>query len=107
MSMGIISVLDDSALDTLPEQSLDYILLCSVIQYLRDYELQSLFQFFHSRLKPGGMLILADVIPPDVSVFRDVYDLVRAALQGGYLSITCDPFSGQPTFFQIPASPQE
>jgi len=44
------------------------------------------------------MLILADVIPPDVSVFRDVYDLVRAALQGGYLlpairSLASLPFS--------------
>ena len=29
-----ITVLEDAALEALPERSLDYILLCSVIQYL-------------------------------------------------------------------------
>lgn len=93
-----IAVLDDAALEALPERSLDYMLLCSVIQYLDDQELQALFQFAQSRLKAGGLLILADVIPPDVSLFRDVYDLLRAALNGGYLlpalrSLASLPFS--------------
>jgi SAM-dependent methyltransferase len=91
-----ITVLDDAALEALPEGSLDYILLCSVIQYLNDQELQSLFQFARKRLKPGGLLILADVIPPDVSLFRDVYDLLSAALRGGYLMPTLSSLASLP-----------
>lgn len=82
-----IVILDDAALESLPECSLDYILLSSVIQYLDDRELQAMLVFAQGHLKPGGLLILADVIPPDVSLIRDVYELLRAALRGGYLSL--------------------
>jgi SAM-dependent methyltransferase len=91
-----IVVLDDAALEALPERSLDYMLLCSVIQYLDDRELQAVFQVARSRLKPGGLLILADVIPPHVSLFRDVYDLLRAALRGGYLLPTVRALASLP-----------
>lgn len=91
-----ITVLEDAALEALPERSLDYILLCSVIQYLSEQELQSLFQFARKCLKPGGLLILADVIPPDVTLFRDVYDLLSAAVRGGYLTPTLRSLASLP-----------
>lgn len=93
-----ITVLDDATLAALPERSLDYLLLCSVIQYVDERELHALLQYAQSRLKPRGLLILADVIPPGISLYRDVYDLLGAALHGGYFlaairSLAILPFS--------------
>jgi SAM-dependent methyltransferase len=83
-----IKVLDDASLAALPDNSLNYILLCSVIQYFDDGELHALFRFAQTHLKRGGVLILADVPPPNTSVFRDIYELLRAALHGGYFLAT-------------------
>ncbi len=69
----------------LPEHSLDLIVLHSVAQYLTPEEAEALFALFHSLLKSDGMLIVSDVIPPDVAASTDALALLRFAAANGFL----------------------
>jgi SAM-dependent methyltransferase len=66
--------------------SLDLVVLHSVAQYLTPGELQALFALFHRLLRPGGALILGDVIPPEVSAATDALALLRFAAANGFLA---------------------
>ena len=69
----------------LPEGALDLIVLHSVSQYLRSEETEALFALFHKLLKPGGLFVLGDVIPPHVSPIADAAALLRFAAANGFL----------------------
>jgi SAM-dependent methyltransferase len=56
----------------------------SLLQYLSRDELRALLETWRDRLKPGGSLILADVIPPDVSPLTDASQLLAFAWRGGF-----------------------
>lgn len=68
-----------------PAARFDLIVMASVAQYMRRDELTALAAMFLSKLVPGGRLILADVIPPDVSMAEDIRSLLRTARDGGFL----------------------
>ena len=57
----------------------------SLIQYLSEDELKRTLATWLARLKPGGELILADVIPPDLSPLTDATELLGFAWRGGFL----------------------
>ena len=79
-----IVVLSSSALEILQPQSLDLIIVNSVLQYLTIAEFEALLQFWHGKLKPGGRLVVADVIGPDMTAFADIKSLLQFSVKGGF-----------------------
>jgi ubiquinone/menaquinone biosynthesis C-methylase UbiE len=75
--------LDD--LRTMTEKSLDLVVMNSVAQYMTPAELDSAFTVIRRLLKPGGRLVLGDILRPEVGMFRDVLALLRFALAHGFL----------------------
>jgi SAM-dependent methyltransferase len=80
-----ITVLDEDAFFALPDGSLDLIVCNSVLQYIRADEATRLIDIWHDKLKPGGRLVLGDVIPPDLGTLEDVKALLTFAFEGGFL----------------------
>ncbi|MET4700581.1 SAM-dependent methyltransferase [Constrictibacter sp. MBR-5] len=82
---GRIAILDEAGLATLPEGSIDLIMVNSVVQYLSRDELAALLVRARGLLRRDGRLVVADVIPPDGNVAADVASLLRTARRGGFL----------------------
>jgi SAM-dependent methyltransferase len=80
-----IQVLAPEDVEALPAGSLDLIVSNSVVQYLTAPELDRLLALWLRLLAPGGTLIVADVIPPDVGALSDVAALLRYAATNGFL----------------------
>src|SRR5438034_1528514 len=80
-----IKVLAPEELEQRSDRSLDLIVANSVVQYLSKAELDRLLALFRRLLAPGGALIVADVIPPDVRAVSDVVALLRLAARNGSL----------------------
>jgi SAM-dependent methyltransferase len=80
-----IKVIAPEAVAALPDGRLDLIVTNSVAQYLTQDELTRLLALFRRLLAPGGVLIFADVIPPDVGAVSDVSALLRYAARHGFL----------------------
>jgi SAM-dependent methyltransferase len=80
-----IEVRAPDEITALPAASLDLIVLHSVAQYLKPDELDRLFGQFRGLLKPDGLLVVGDVIPPDVSPIGDALALLRFGAKGGFL----------------------
>src|SRR3982750_2756802 len=66
--------LDD--LRKMEESSIDLVVMNSVAQYMTPDELASAFAVVRRLLKPGGRLVLGDVLRPEVGMFRDVIALL-------------------------------
>jgi len=81
-----IAVLDEAGLESLPDESLDLIVVNSVLQYLTQTELASILDFARDKLKSGGTLALGDVIPSDANAIADTKALLSFAFQGGFLT---------------------
>jgi SAM-dependent methyltransferase len=69
---------------SLPEHSLDFIIMHSVAQYLTAAELDDVLALFRRLLKADGLLILGDIIPPDVSPATDALALLRFGARDGF-----------------------
>src|SRR6201989_910393 len=67
------------------EKSVDLVMMNSVAQYMTPAELDSAFAVIRRLLKPGGCLILGDILRPEVGMFRDVLALLRFAATHGFL----------------------
>jgi SAM-dependent methyltransferase len=80
-----IRALAPQDVERLPDHSLDLIVLHSVAQYLTADEAGALFAMFHRLLHTGGMLVVGDVIPPDVAAITDALALVRFGARNGFL----------------------
>jgi SAM-dependent methyltransferase len=72
-------------LGEIPAGSLDLIVVNSVLQYLSRADLDGLLATWRGLLKPGGQLLIADVVPPDVGPLTDVLALLRLAAGNGFL----------------------
>ena len=57
----------------------------SVAQYMTPAELDAAFAVIRRLLKPGGRLILGDILRPEVGMPRDVLALLRFAATHGFL----------------------
>jgi SAM-dependent methyltransferase len=82
---GKITILAPDEVAVLPEASLDLIVVNSLLQYLSLDELRGTLRLWRGKLKPDGRLVLADVVPPDVSPVTDARALLSFAWQGGFL----------------------
>jgi len=67
------------------EKSVDLAIMNSVAQYMTAEELDTAFATIRRLLKPGGRLIVGDVLRPEVGMIRDVMALLRFALTHGFL----------------------
>ncbi len=74
--------LDD--LRKMAEKSIDLAVMNSVAQYMTADELNSALAVIRRLLKPGGRLILGDILRPEVGMIRDVVALLRFALTHGF-----------------------
>ena len=75
--------LDD--LRKMPEKSIDLAVMNSVAQYMTPAELDAALAVIRRLLKPGGRLVLGDVLLPEVGMFRDVMALLQFASSHGFL----------------------
>ncbi|MGC1560403.1 MAG: methyltransferase domain-containing protein [Bradyrhizobium sp.] len=67
------------------ENSVDLVVMNSVAQYMTPAELDSAFATTRRLLKPGGRLVLGDVLRPEVGMPRDILALLRFARANGFL----------------------
>jgi SAM-dependent methyltransferase len=75
--------LDD--LRNMEPASLDLAVMNSVAQYMTPQELDTAFTVIHRLLKPGGRLVLGDILQPKVGMGADVIALLRFARAHGFL----------------------
>ncbi len=67
------------------EKSIDLAVMNSVAQYMTPDELDSALAVIRRLLKPGGRLILGDIMRPEVGMPKDVLALLRFAATHGFL----------------------
>src|ERR1700744_6554663 len=67
------------------KKSVDLAVMNSVAQYMTPAELDTAFATIKRLLKPGGRLILGDILRPEVGMPKDVLALLRFAASHGFL----------------------
>ncbi len=80
-----VAVASPEEVEAMPDGSFDLIVANSLLQYLKRPQLDALLRVWRRLLAPGGRLLLADVIPPDVSAVRDAGALLAFAARDGFL----------------------
>lgn len=80
-----VAVVSPEEVEALPGETLNLVVANSLIQYLSRDELVALLATWRGKLKPGGKLVIADIIPPDVSPLTDASQLLAFAWRGGFL----------------------
>lgn len=80
-----ITVLSPEDAQALASASLDLIIVHSVAQYLAKSDFAALVTTLAEKLKPGGSLIIGDILPSDLSALTDVKALLTFGWQGGFL----------------------
>lgn len=81
-----IVVVDEDELNRLPSDSLDLILINSVIQYLSRAELITALCELRRLLKPGGRVLIGDVIAPGTALWRHVVVFLTFAYRSGFMA---------------------
>lgn len=84
-----IRVIGPGEVARLPAACLDLIVANSLVQYLKREELTALLATWRRALKPGGKLVIADVIGPKQSAAADALALLRFAAAHGFLIAAC------------------
>ena len=79
-----IKVLAPEDVERLEDASLDLIFANSLVQYLTGAELDRILALWRRLLAPGGVLVVADVIPPHVGPLSDGFALLRYAAANGF-----------------------
>ncbi|WP_297295562.1 methyltransferase domain-containing protein [uncultured Methylovirgula sp.] len=80
-----IKVLNDAQVKALPDMSLDMVLFNALFQYLTLAQCTEAVDFAAVKLRLGGRLVVADVIPPHADPLSDSWALVEYAYRGGFL----------------------
>jgi SAM-dependent methyltransferase len=81
---GKIEVRTPEEVEALAAGSLNLIVMHSVAQYLDGGELYERLTLFRRLLKPNGLLVLGDIIPPKVSPLTDALALLRFGASDGF-----------------------
>ena len=81
---GKIMVRKTDDVPNLTPGMLDVAILHSVVQYLTAEELGNLLKTLRRLLKPGGLLVIGDVIPQQTSALADAKALLRFGKQEGF-----------------------
>jgi SAM-dependent methyltransferase len=80
-----LRLLNDADYAALPDGSFDVLLINSVIQYLSPDDFRGVLPELHRFLRPGGLLLLADVMPPTAGMLDDVKTLLGTGAKHGFL----------------------
>jgi SAM-dependent methyltransferase len=79
-----ISVLTPDAAAAMPAGSFDLIVMHSVAQYLSGGELDRLLATFRKLIKPDGLLVLGDVVPPRLAAPAAAWSLLKCGAANGF-----------------------
>jgi SAM-dependent methyltransferase len=79
-----ITVISAERAASLPAGSFDFAVIHSVSQYLTAAEFDATVALFHRLLEPGGLLLVGDVVPPDVMAASDALALLRFGWRDGF-----------------------
>lgn len=71
--------------DVIPDGGADLIVVNSLLQYLTGPEFAEAAALWRRKIAPGGLLVVADVVPPETSPWRDADALLDFASKGGFL----------------------
>ena len=69
----------------LPAGSLDLIVLHSVAQYLSGPEFDRLLATFRRLIKPDGLLVVGDIVPPHLAAPKAALSLLKCGAANGFL----------------------
>lgn len=81
-----ISVLSPEQFEALQAGTIDAIIVNSVVQYLSVDEFARLLGVFRAKLSGKGRLVVADIVPRDVSPYGDAFELMKFAAANGFLT---------------------
>ncbi|MFZ3240620.1 MAG: methyltransferase domain-containing protein [Pseudolabrys sp.] len=79
-----IAVITAEQAAALPKASLDLIVMHSVAQYLSHAELERLLAMFRALLKPDGLFVLGDIVPPHFASPSAALALLRFGAVNGF-----------------------
>jgi SAM-dependent methyltransferase len=79
-----ISVLTPEQAAALPAGSLDLIVMHSVAQYLSGGELDRLLATFRKLIKPDGLLVVGDIVPPRLAAAAAAGSLLKCGAANGF-----------------------
>jgi SAM-dependent methyltransferase len=79
-----ITVISAEQAAALPKASFDLIVMHSVAQYLSDAELERLLAMFRTLLKPDGLFILGDIVPPHFAAPSAALALLHFGAANGF-----------------------
>jgi SAM-dependent methyltransferase len=79
-----ISVLTPEQAAALPDASFDLIVMHSVAQYLSGDEFHRLLTLFRRLVKPGGTVIVGDIVPPQLAAPAAALTLLRFGAANGF-----------------------
>jgi SAM-dependent methyltransferase len=79
-----ISVLTPDQAAALPPGSFDLVVMHSVAQYLSEAELDRLLALFRALIKPDGLVIIGDIVPPQLAALRAALALLRFGAANGF-----------------------
>ncbi len=82
--LGNVTVLAPEDMDQVPEGGIDLIVINSLLQYLAKIDFQALLALLRGKLSPGGRLLIADVVPPDVGPLTDAIALLAFGKAHGF-----------------------
>ena len=80
-----IAVRSLAELEQLPDRSVDLAVMISVAQYMTPAELDNAFVLMRRVVKPGGKLVVGDILRPEVGAAADVAALLKLAAKNGFL----------------------
>lgn len=80
-----IKILTESQVQALPEASLDMVLFNALFQHLTLAQCTAAVDFAAAKLRLGGRLVVADVLPPHADPLSESWALVEYAYRGGFL----------------------
>jgi len=79
-----IAVIAAEQAAALPKASFDLVVMHSVAQYLTQAELDRLLAMFRGLLKPGGLFVLGDIVPPHFAAPAAALSLLRFGAANGF-----------------------
>jgi SAM-dependent methyltransferase len=79
-----IAVVSPDKIAAMPVGSFDLVVFHSVSQYLSPDELNRIAAQFHRLLKPEGVFLIGDVVPPNVPAISDAWALLRFGAGNGF-----------------------
>jgi len=80
-----IAVISTDETANMAPESFDMVIMHSVSQYLTPAEFDRIAALFHRLLKPEGLFLVGDVVPPHVSAISDAWALLRFGWRDGFL----------------------